>query len=124
MTYVRANQFRVLHSFQLMTAVTFFSSPKANLIYLGLLTDRIPILSQFVPVHVGGHVPPINFGEVFDLPRLRKELGWPILEWHDVKHEQSSTLDDLGCWSVWQAVNIRDPTPRGSRSLSDIGLGA
>jgi hypothetical protein len=99
-----------------MTAVTIFFYQKANLIYLGLLTDRIPILSTFVPVHVGGHVPPITFGEIFDLPRLRKELGWPILEWHDVNHEKRS---------VWQAVNIRrDPTPRGSRSLSNIGLGA
>jgi hypothetical protein len=78
------------------------------------------ILPKFVPVHVGGHVPPMSVSDVFDLPRLGKELGWPILEWHDVKDEKSLTLDDVGCWSVWQAVTVRDPSPRGYRSTSEV----
>lgn len=53
--------------------------------YLGLITDRVPIIAEFIPSHIGGHVPPIPFGEVFDVPRLRKELGKPVLEWREVK---------------------------------------
>jgi hypothetical protein len=84
--------------------------PKANLFYLALITERIPIIPNFIPgIHVGGHVPPIDFGTVFGLPRLRSKLGIPILEWHQVKKEDSEFLDDLGCWSVWESVNVRDP---------------
>jgi hypothetical protein len=35
-----------------------------NLIYLGLITDRVPIIAEFIPSHIGGHVPPIPFGQV------------------------------------------------------------
>ncbi|KAJ7225380.1 hypothetical protein GGX14DRAFT_511315 [Mycena pura] len=93
-----------------------------NLIYLGLITDRVPIIPMFIPSHIGGHVPPIPFGEVFDVPRLRNELGKPVLEWRDVKDVNSTFVDDIGCWNVWEAVQYREAYPRRSRIPGDLGL--
>ncbi|KAG8909948.1 hypothetical protein FRC00_009151 [Tulasnella sp. 408] len=60
-----------------------------NLLYLALITQRIPIVPPLVPSpsHLGFDkpLPMINFGEVFDLPRLRRAVRSPILEWKDVK---------------------------------------
>ncbi|KAF7371260.1 hypothetical protein MSAN_00761800 [Mycena sanguinolenta] len=61
-----------------------------NLIYLSLLTQRVPILPFFTPTHVKRasglpDVPAIDFGEVFDVPRLSKGIGKPIVEWWQVK---------------------------------------
>jgi hypothetical protein len=56
-----------------------------NLLYLARLTERVPIIPRFQPVHLTGNVSHIEFSEVFDLPRLRKELRTPILEWDQVK---------------------------------------
>jgi len=93
-----------------------------NLIYLGLITDRVPIIAEFIPSHVGGHVPPIPFGDVFDVPRLRNLLGTPVLEWRDVKHHNSTFVDDIGCWNIWEAVQYREAYPRRSRSINDLNL--
>ncbi|KAJ7070890.1 hypothetical protein C8F01DRAFT_1244580 [Mycena amicta] len=93
-----------------------------NLIYLGLITDRVPIIPMFIPSHVGGSVPPIPFGEVFDVPRLRNELGKPVLEWRDVKDQNSTELDDIGCWNVWESVQYREAFPRRSRIPDDLRL--
>ncbi|KAF8913143.1 hypothetical protein CPB84DRAFT_1812062 [Gymnopilus junonius] len=85
-----------------------------NLIYLGILTDRVPILPMFVPSHIGGDVPPINFGDVFDVSRLAKNIRKPVLEWHQVKNSSSRELDELGCWNIWEAVQDREQFPRRS----------
>ncbi|KZT30814.1 hypothetical protein NEOLEDRAFT_1174185 [Neolentinus lepideus HHB14362 ss-1] len=69
----------------------------ANLIYLGLITDRTPIVPPFTPSHIGGDVPPIPFGEVFNVSRLAQALGTPVLEWHDVKEVRNNS--ELG-WSL------------------------
>ncbi|KAJ7780321.1 hypothetical protein DFH07DRAFT_794610 [Mycena maculata] len=71
-----------------------------NLIYLGLITERIPILAPFTP---NGHVISagfVEFGEVFDIPRLEEEMGLRILEWSQVKDPNSEMLEDLGCWKL------------------------
>ncbi|KAF7303293.1 hypothetical protein MKEN_01293400 [Mycena kentingensis (nom. inval.)] len=93
-----------------------------NLIYLGLITDRVPVVPMFIPSHIGGHVPPIPFGEVFDVQRLRNELGTPVLEWRDVKDVNSTEIDELGCWNIWEAVQYREAFPRRSRIPDDLGL--
>ncbi|KAJ7103376.1 hypothetical protein B0H15DRAFT_209997 [Mycena belliarum] len=93
-----------------------------NLIYLGLITERIPIIPEFIPSHIGGHVPPIPFGEVFDVPRLRNALGVSVLEWRDVKQHNSTVLEPLGCWNTWEAVQGREKFPRRSRSINDLNL--
>lgn len=93
-----------------------------NLIYLGIITERIPVIPMFTPTHIGGHVPPINFGEVFDIPRLSKALRIPIVEWHEIKNLSAHERDEIGCWSVWQAVQEREPEPRNSFLLDLLTL--
>lgn len=97
------------------------------MIYLGLLSERIPIIPPFVPDH---HIseclslitffwsqPPVlsaykagalPFGQVFNLSRAREALGVPLLEWHEVKAVDPisvtppppSEREQLGCWST------------------------
>ncbi|KAJ7446504.1 hypothetical protein B0H11DRAFT_1745723 [Mycena galericulata] len=93
-----------------------------NLIYLGLITDRVPIIPEFTPSHIGGHVPPIPFGDVFDVPRLRTGLGKGVLEWREVKNINSTFVDDIGCWNTWEAVQYREAYPRRSRIPNDLKL--
>ena len=95
----------------------------ANLIYLGTLTDRVPIIGMFTPSHIGGHVAPIAFGEVFDVPRFNTESGIQILEWEDVKDPESDVVDDLGCWNVWEAVQSNEHHPRNSAVPDWLKLG-
>ncbi|KAJ7753041.1 hypothetical protein DFH07DRAFT_824466 [Mycena maculata] len=85
-----------------------------NLIYLGLLTERVPIIPSFTPSHVthfDTNGPRLDFGAVFDIPRLERELGKPVLEWSQVKDQNSVVMDQLGCWNIWEAVSV-DRTPR------------
>ncbi|KAL9716465.1 hypothetical protein Ac2012v2_000913 [Leucoagaricus gongylophorus] len=85
-----------------------------NLIYLAIITDRIPIIPMFIPSHIGGDKPPIDFGKVFDVQRLARRIGIPVLEWHQVKNRSSDILDELGCWNTWEAVQYHDAYPRRS----------
>ncbi len=88
-----------------------------------MITDRVPVIPMFTPSHIGGSVPPIAFGDVFDVPRLRKALNKPIIEWRDVKDPASNQLDNLGCWNVWESSQFYEPHPRGSPVLYHLGLG-
>ncbi|KAG9050344.1 hypothetical protein FS837_005965 [Tulasnella sp. UAMH 9824] len=91
-----------------------------NLIFLAYMSHRIPILPPFIPSHshIGSKVPVLQFGDVFDLPRLREALNWPILEWSDVKRAKYNEIFDshdseiqgvekevLGCWGAQQAFD-------------------
>lgn len=68
---------------------------------MALLTDRVAILPPFAPSHIGQDAGLFPFGEVFDVPRLSKEMGLPVIEWRDVKDPASTEVDQLGCWSIW-----------------------
>ncbi|KAG8858396.1 hypothetical protein FRB96_005281 [Tulasnella sp. 330] len=87
-----------------------------NLIYLAILSSRIPIIPPHVPMHVGtsDEVDLLHFGEVWDIDLLRFHTGVPLLEWRDVKSAQSTELDVLGCWSAWATIEHRRGIPRGS----------
>ncbi|KAJ6601344.1 hypothetical protein DFH09DRAFT_560743 [Mycena vulgaris] len=85
-----------------------------NLVYLGLITDRVSILPVFMSTHLPGHAPPLIFGDVFDVPLLRRALGKPVLEWREVKESDSPVLDDIGCWNTWESVQDNDNAPRHS----------
>ncbi|KAJ7361204.1 hypothetical protein DFH08DRAFT_843459 [Mycena albidolilacea] len=93
-----------------------------NLVYLGLITDRVAILPVFTSTHLPPDTPPLPFGEVFDLPRLRTALGLPILEWRDVKEKDSEVLEDIGCWNVWESVQFNDKAPRHSSVTEKLNL--
>ena len=94
-----------------------------NLIYLGFLTNRIPVIGMFIPSHIGGDVPPIDFGEVFDVARFQEITQKPVLEWHQVKDRNSTTLDEIGCWNAWEAVQDREAHPRHSWVPFHLKLG-
>lgn len=78
---------------------------------------------MFTPSHIGDTVPPIDFGLVFDVPRLRTALQMPVLEWHEVKARHSEAVDELGCWNTWQAVQDREAYPRRSHVVTHLKLG-
>ncbi|KAJ7173651.1 hypothetical protein C8R46DRAFT_119249 [Mycena filopes] len=78
-----------------------------NMIYLGLVTERIPIIPRLIPINMPPNSTELDFGEVFDIPRLQKAIGLPILEWPQVKVPHSNVVDDLGCWSVLDMVRHR-----------------
>jgi len=96
-----------------------------NLIYLALLTERVPIIGPFVSSHrIGGSddVGTIQFSDVFDIDHLSKMIGVPVLEWYEVKKSSSQEIEDIGCWSVWQAVQNRESGPRVNNALQFQGL--
>ncbi|KAJ4485803.1 hypothetical protein J3R30DRAFT_1408509 [Lentinula aciculospora] len=98
----------------------------ANMIYLGFITDRIPVVPMFTPSHINAGattpVPTIAFGEVFDIPRMRTLTGKAILEWSDVKASESEAVDEIGCWNVWEAVQYREHFPRRSTGPEHLNL--
>ncbi|KAF9057026.1 hypothetical protein BJ165DRAFT_1536223 [Panaeolus papilionaceus] len=81
-----------------------------NMIYLGLITDRIPIVPPFAPDHhISYDAGAIPFGRIFNLTRLSQTLHKPVLEWHQVKDLPDETSiaepkpedrETVGCWST------------------------
>ncbi len=95
------------------------------MIYLGVITERVPILPPFTPSHVlqDGEAWVLPFGEVFDVPRMQKAMNIPILEWHDVKREEDGERDELGCWNIWEVTQHREAFPRYSSIPDYLNLG-
>ncbi|KAF8528126.1 hypothetical protein BU17DRAFT_81363 [Hysterangium stoloniferum] len=83
-----------------------------NLIYLAMISSRIPIIPPFAPSHVSmdGGFP--YFSDIFDLPLLSESIGQVILEWKDVKNSSSEQRDMLGCWSIWGLVGSESENPQ------------
>jgi hypothetical protein len=85
---------------------------------------------MFTPSHIGSTVPPISFGEVFDVSRLRKLLQRPMVEWSEVKLNTSNVettdahIDTLGCWNTWEAVQFNEHFARRSTTPSLLSLGS
>jgi hypothetical protein len=96
---------------------------QGNLVYLAIITERVPIIGPFTPSHIGGDAGVIPFGEVFDVDYLSKAIGMPVLEWNEVKNSSSQEIENVGCWSVWQAVQGRESEPRPTNALVLQGLG-
>jgi len=87
----------------------------ANLIYLGAISNRVPIIPPFVPYHhIDESAGILLFSEIFDLPYLRSMLRRPIIEWEDIKAEPSdeASIEPIGCWSAWATGNVREHAPR------------
>lgn len=101
-----------------------------NMIYLGMISDRIPIISPFAPDHhIARDAGILTFGEVFNLTHLRSALGNPVLEWADVKDVAPSSIKDpysnqnvepLGCWST-RALDNAEPI-RAENIVHHLGL--
>ncbi|RXW14500.1 hypothetical protein EST38_g11355 [Candolleomyces aberdarensis] len=87
-----------------------------HMIYLGVMTGRIPIVPPIIPVaHITYNAGLLRFGSVFNLTTLRSALRRPVLEWSDVKtfdingtfteemdHNKPTdpNIEYFGCWSV------------------------
>jgi hypothetical protein len=108
-----------------------------DLIYLSLLTNRIPIVPPFWPTHVGTDAGLVPFSDFFDVTRWAKTLNIPILEWKDVKNFASEKLDPekyfntgyygggeegIGCWSVWMTQHARGEGPREGEVPAALSL--
>jgi hypothetical protein len=93
------------------------------MVYLATLTDRVPVLPPFVPLHIGGDAGYISFGDVFNTTRLSQAIGIPVVEWKDVKRPGSHILDEMGCWDVWQPTQYEEQQPRRSRATEQLKLG-
>jgi hypothetical protein len=93
------------------------------MIYLARITDRVPVLPPFVPLHIGGDAGSIPFGDVFNTTRLGQAIGIPVVEWRDVKRPGSDIVDEMGCWDVWQPTQYEEHQPRGSRVTQQLNLG-
>ncbi|KAF7302568.1 hypothetical protein HMN09_00891300 [Mycena chlorophos] len=66
----------------------------------------------------------LSFGEAFDVPRLAKALGRPVLEWNDIKlwNGTQVTWDTIGCWDLWSKQS-EDKAPRESFGVTHrLGL--
>ncbi|PCH33956.1 hypothetical protein WOLCODRAFT_61728 [Wolfiporia cocos MD-104 SS10] len=94
----------------------------ANLIYLGVITSRVPIVAMFTPSHIGGDAATIAFGDVFDVPRFIRDSGIDIVEWREVKDPASTDVDDIGCWNIWESVQYDEHFPRRSTVLDWLKL--
>lgn len=97
------------------------------MIYLAMITSRIPVIPPFTS-DIGGDRIPILFSEIFDLPYLRQKLGIPILEWSDIKEiapaaNTDAPPDEVGCWNLWQVQSIGADGPRASFSTDTLGIG-
>jgi hypothetical protein len=88
-----------------------------------MLTERVPIVGPFTPSHIGGDAGEILFSEVFDIDYLSQTIRIPVLQWSEVKNTSGLEVEDIGCWSVWQAVQTRESRPRMTNALSLQGLG-
>lgn len=93
------------------------------MIYLARITDRVPVLPPFIPSHVSGEAGFLPFSDVFNTTRLGQSLGKAVVEWSDVKKEGSETMDEIGCWNVWEASQYDEHYPRGSGMTSHVNLG-
>ncbi|KAF7347626.1 hypothetical protein MVEN_01519500 [Mycena venus] len=78
------------------------------------LCSPVFLPSHFMFNNFGDDHSPLPFGDVFDLPHLRKAIKRPVLEWRDVKASKSIVLDDIGCWNVWESIQYHDKAPRQS----------
>ncbi|CDO74776.1 hypothetical protein BN946_scf185001.g24 [Trametes cinnabarina] len=92
-----------------------------NLIYLGMITGRVPILPPFTS-YIDAVAQPLPFSEIFDVPRLVRAIDSPVLEWHIVKdldlaHAHASR-DHIGCWNIWEVDNVFSDGPRGNISYT------
>ncbi|KAI5122360.1 hypothetical protein M0805_004118 [Coniferiporia weirii] len=87
-----------------------------NLLNLALFSGRTAIIPPFAPSHVGSAAGFVPFGDVFDVPRLSLLLEHPVIEWRDLKREDSEHTDEVGCWSIWSTVQPvnSDHAPRGN----------
>jgi hypothetical protein len=96
---------------------------QANMIYLARITDRVPVIPPFVPLHIGEDAGSLPFGDVFNITRLSRAIESPVVQWSDVKKPGSRIMDEVGCWDIWQPTQYEEQEPRDSRMPRQLNLG-
>ncbi|EAU91093.2 hypothetical protein CC1G_03261 [Coprinopsis cinerea okayama7 len=104
-----------------------------HLIYLGFLSDRVPILPPFVPDdHIPQSAGALPFTSVFKFHHLRQHLRISILEWSQVKRlpglrssnpnslYSNPNVESIGCWSTLPEEDGQFVYPRNTEKL--LGL--
>ena len=57
------------------------------------------------------------------MPRLASLIRSPVLEWRDVKTDETPVVESMGCWAIWPEQQFYDPTPREGWFPRNAGLG-
>ncbi|TDL28334.1 hypothetical protein BD410DRAFT_780825 [Rickenella mellea] len=83
-----------------------------NILYVAVISERVAVMPPFAPSHLPQEAGFINFGDVFDVPGLVEGMKHPVVEWWEVKETGSTTVDEVGCWSIWASSQNDDPKPR------------
>ncbi|CAE6442897.1 unnamed protein product [Rhizoctonia solani] len=100
-----------------------------SLVYLSILTRRVPVVPAFLAEHFGKatDIAPTPFSDVFDLPYLSEKLGISLVEWHELKRTAYSSADGprpeiekIGCWST--TAGYKDSRPSYTYSAEVYGL--
>ncbi|TDL25263.1 hypothetical protein BD410DRAFT_717900, partial [Rickenella mellea] len=81
-----------------------------NILYVAIISERVAVMPLFAPGHLPQKAGYLNFGDVFDVPRLIEGMKHPVIEWWQVKEIGSTTVDEVGCWSI-RAIEGHRPTP-------------
>ncbi|CAE6392964.1 unnamed protein product [Rhizoctonia solani] len=103
----------------------------ASLVYLGILTKRVPVVPAFLADHFAKatDITPTPFGDMFDLAYLSEKLNIPIIEWHELKRTAYSPVDGLqpeteklGCWSTSAGYKNSAPTYSYSARIYELDI--
>ena len=103
-----------------------------NLLYLSILTKRVPVIPPFLPSHFGTleDADAMNFGDIFDVPLLSSKLGKPVIEWSELKLLNSPTeggpgplVEKIGCWSLHAGNKASGGIPGDHFGLRAFKLG-
>jgi len=96
----------------------------SNQIYVSILAARIPILHPFAPGHLAWEAGFLPVSEVFDLGRWAHAIQMDILELEQIKsYPHDNDKEQIGCWSIWAAGNIKDAKPSGNPFAEPFKLG-
>ncbi|KAL0574626.1 hypothetical protein V5O48_007322 [Marasmius crinis-equi] len=68
----------------------------ANMMYLAMLTERVPIIPPFAPRdHISREGGFVAFGDIFDLDHYREAVRQGLVEWRDIKKPSEPYLPAL-----------------------------
>lgn len=77
-----------------------------HLLYLASRTRRIPVVQLLQPVHLS-QWELRRWTDFFDMERMTRETGVPVLEWPDLKSappESTLPIEQLACWSTTESA--------------------
>lgn len=104
----------------------------ANLVYLAILTSRVPIMPPFEPGadHMGSIAENgvVHFTDIWDVDYFETKVGVSLLDWREVKRMPDAavgpaSMDLLGCWTLYATAQNRKGRPHGISLFDYLALG-